>query len=161
MTNPRPQRPFVIIEDSDEDFEVLVWALRQAGVSNPIHRCATAAQIAALLVDRSEWPEMLAAAYPVLVLMDLNLPGTDWRETLAHLRGDRWWQIVPTIIVSTSQQQNDVARCYRMGVAGCLHKPLNLDAFANSIQTVVAYWMNTVVLPAPPDRAERDRDGLG
>ncbi len=57
-----PERPIVIIEDSDEDFEVTVWALRQAGVANPVLRCATAAEIAGLLTDQTRWPRALVAA---------------------------------------------------------------------------------------------------
>jgi DNA-binding NarL/FixJ family response regulator len=144
-------RPIVVIEDSDEDFEVTVWAIRQASVRNPVYRCANAKAIAELLHDRSRWPGVLLKAYPLLVLLDLNLPGTDWRETLTYLRSNVWWQTVPVIVVSTSSQPATVSACYSIGAAGYLQKPLDLDAFAASVRELMTYWLKTVVPPVPPE----------
>jgi CheY-like chemotaxis protein len=149
MTDDLAQRPIVVIEDSDEDYEVTVWALREAGVANPVHRCANGPAIAGLWADHATWPSALTAAYPLLVLLDLNLPGSDWRDTLHHLRNDYWWQPVPVVILSTSKHPADVSACYRMGAAGYLLKPLNLDAFAAGMRCLAAYWLETVVPPVP------------
>jgi CheY-like chemotaxis protein len=149
MKSGHAHRAVVVIEDSDEDYEVTVWALRQAGLANPVYRCRTAAAIAQMLAGRSEWTDRLVAAYPVLVLLDLNLPGTEWRETLSQLRADPLWRAVPVVVVSTSRRPSDVSDTYRLGAAGYLLKPLDLDAFAAAIGRVVAYWFNTVVLPVP------------
>ena len=151
MTSPQHERPIVVIEDSDEDYEVLEWALRQAGFRNPLHRCANAADLA-LLTVRRDWPPLLKATFPLLILMDLNLPGTEWRETLAELRGHLWWQTVPLMVISTSVQPASVATCYGMGAAGYLRKPLDLDACRETMRTVAAYWLRTVVAPEPPDQ---------
>lgn len=140
-------RPIIIIEDSDEDYEVTLWALRQAGVVNPVSRFATAASIADLLTDPSRWPLVVAGPFPLLVMLDLNLPGTDGRETLGHLRRHSQWRSVPVVVVSTSRYQPDVAACYQQGAAGYLQKPLDLDAFATAMRQVADYWLKTVVPP--------------
>jgi two-component system, response regulator len=149
MRSDHARRAVVVIEDSDEDYEVTAWALRQSGLANPIYRCRTAAVIAELLSGRAGWPAALLASYPVLVLLDLNLPGTEWRETLSLLRANSLWRAVPVLVVSTSRQPSDVSDTYRLGAAGYLLKPLDLDAFAGAIDRVVAYWFDTVVLPVP------------
>jgi len=152
MTASIRERPIVVIEDSDEDFEVTVWAVREAGVTNPIHRCADAVEIDALWAGPSHWPADLSNAYPLLVMQDLNLPGIDWRETLHRLRTDPWWQSVPVVIVSTSKQPGTVLACYRAGASGYLKKSVDLDDFAASMRDVVTYWLQTVVAPpSPPD----------
>jgi CheY-like chemotaxis protein len=143
-------RPIVVIEDSDEDFEVTVWAVREAGVTNPIHRCADAAEIDALWAEHSLWPADLSRAYPLLVMQDLNLPGIDWLDTLHRLRADPWWRSVPVVIVSTSKQPGTVLACYRGGASGYLKKSVDLDVFAASMREVVAYWLRTVEPPPPP-----------
>lgn len=148
-TSGHASRTVVVVEDSDEDFEVTVWALRQAGLANPVHRCRTAAAIAQLLAGRAGWPATLLASYPVLLLLDLNLPGTEWRDTLSRLRADALWRDVPVVVVSTSWQPSEVSDTYRLGAAGYLPKPLDLDAFAAAMVRVVAYWFDTVALPAP------------
>jgi CheY-like chemotaxis protein len=143
-------RPIVVIEDSDEDFEVMLWAWRQAGVANPVHRCADAAAIVDLVAENGYGQAGLSGPYPALVLLDLNLPGTDWRETLGALRSKPWWRPVPVVVVSTSGQPATVSACYSLGASGYLTKPLDLDGFAASIARVAAYWLGTVVLPAFP-----------
>jgi len=149
VNNGQRDRAVVVIEDSDEDYEVTVWALRQSGLVNPVYRCRTASAIAQLLAGRAGWPAALLRSYPVLVLLDLNLPGTEWRETLGQFRVDSLWRTVPVVVVSTSRNPSDVAASYRLGAAGYLLKPLDLDAFAAAIGRVVAYWFDTVLLPLP------------
>jgi DNA-binding NarL/FixJ family response regulator len=152
VTSELSRRPIVIIEDSDEDYEVTVWALRRAGVTNPMYRCANLAAIMELLSDPSNLPAELVEPYPLLVLLDLNLPGTDGRETLFKMRNHRLWQAVPVIIISTSGRPADISRCYRLGAAGYILKPLDLDAFAAAIKHLAAYWLRTVA-PSMPNVA--------
>src|SRR6202012_3299055 len=103
MTGLTEERSIVIIEDSDVDFEVTVWAIREAGIANPVHRCADTADIEELLAWRSGL-RGLAKAEPILVLLDLNLPGVDWQDVLSRLRTAGPWRTVPVVILSTSQQ---------------------------------------------------------
>ena len=149
MTVQLSKRSIVVIEDSDEDYGVTEWALKEAGISNPIHRCADAASIDELLDMRSAWPHALAASYPFLILLDLNVPGTDWRKTLHRLRHHPYWQPIPVVVISTSKHPNDLADCYGLGAAGYLVKLLDLDAFAAAMQRLIAYWLETVTLPDP------------
>jgi CheY-like chemotaxis protein len=143
----------VAIEDSDEDFEILQRALRQARVTNPVHRCCEADQVEELLADRAHWPPILCGPYPLLTLLDLNFPGAEGQATLQRLRNDQWWQFVPVIILSTSNQPTTVAECYRLGAAGYVRKTLAPQPFVTAIQNVVTYWLETVVPPAPPGQA--------
>jgi CheY-like chemotaxis protein len=149
MLNQLSHRPIIVIEDSDEDFEVTVWALRKAGAVNPVHRCANAAAIAELWTGRPNWPTALSGPYPLLVLMDLNIPGVDWTEILDHLRASPWWQAVPVVVISTSDQPSTVSACYSEGVAGYLKKSVDLATFAETISGFAAYWLKTVVPPQP------------
>ncbi len=149
MTRDLSQRPVVIIEDSDEDYEVTVWALRRAGVANPLYRCANSTEIGQLLAPHSSWPAALVESYPLLVLLDLNIPGADGDDTLSKLRNHPQWQSVPVIIISTSGRSVDVSRCYRLGAAGYVLKPFDLDAFAAAIKHLAVYWLATVLPPVP------------
>jgi CheY-like chemotaxis protein len=111
------ERPIVIIEDNDEDNEVTVWVPRQAGATNLAYRCRNAVDIANLLTSRSDWPPVLSGPFPLLVFLDLSIPGADWKETLGSLRNNVWWQQVPVLILSTSAQPDVVAACYAAGAA--------------------------------------------
>ena len=156
MRDYREERPIVIIEDSDEDYEVTVWALKQVGVSNPVYRCNNAAGIAVLLTGRPDWPAALSGPFPLLVFLDLNIPGTTWHETLRGLRTNFWWQQVPVLILSTSSQPDIVAGCYAAGAAGYLKKPIDLGDFVTLMRHVCDYWLRAVVPPIPAAQAPLD-----
>lgn len=152
MTDLIKDRPIVIVEDSDEDFEVLIWALRQADVTNPIHRCANAEAVLGMTAKQGSGPASIMGLYPALISLDLNVPGTDWQETLSAFRSNPWWRPVPVVVISTSGQRATIAACYALGASGYLQKPLNLDELAAAIKQLATYWLKTVRLPAfPPD----------
>lgn len=147
MRPPLSERVIVVIEDSNEDYETTVWALKSAGVTNRLVRCRTSAAIDELLKDQAGRPSALLGSYPLLVLLDVNIPGCDRHDTLQRLRTHPWWKLVPVVIISTSSHPGDLSSCYALGAAGYLLKPLDLDAFAASITRLAAYWLDTVVLP--------------
>jgi CheY-like chemotaxis protein len=154
----RSKRTIVIIENSDEDYEVTVWALRAAGVRNPLLRCTTAEAIDKLLKVQATGPNVSLGSSPLLVLLDINIPGTDRHDTLQRLRNHPWWKFVPVVIISTSRNPGDLSACYGLGAAGYLVKPLDLDAFAASIRRLADYWFGAVILPELNDGSTARRE---
>lgn len=136
-------RPILLIEDSDEDFDVTASALRLAGVTQPILRCANSHDALDYIHQRQAYT---AAPRPLLVLLDLNLPGLDGRRLLRELHGAEWLATVPVIVLTTSTNPRDVDLCYRQGASGYLVKPVDLEKFERMIQHVVDYWLRTVQL---------------
>ena len=142
-------KPILIVEDSDEDYEVTVWALRKAGVERPILRATRAREGYELmqgLADSRE-PASTGLGAPCLVLLDLNLPGADGRELLTLLRSHENPPPIPVVVLSTSDNPRDIEACYRLGAAGYLCKPMKLEIFAQRIRDLAAYWFGAVHLP--------------
>ena len=142
-------QPILIVEDSDEDYEVTVWALHKAGVERPILR-ATRAREGYELIQGQANPRDPASARtpsPCLVLLDLNLPGADGRELLTLLRCQENPSAIPVVVLSTSDNPRDIDACYRLGAAGYLCKPMKLELFAQRIRDLAAYWFGAVHLP--------------
>lgn len=137
-------RSLLIVEDSDEDFEVTCWALRQAGFSGPIRRCSRAEEALQQLCPTR--PAILGADSPGVVLLDLNLPGMNGQELLKELRGNAQPPAIPIVILSTSTNPRDIAACYRLGVAGYLCKPLSLDLYVEKLRSLLSYLFETVML---------------
>jgi len=138
--------PVMVVEDSDEDYEITCWALRGVGLSRPIVRCTSAEEALEYLLPNEKSPEP-ARPVPCLVLLDLNLPVSDGRQLLEELNGSPRRPTVPMVILSTSNNPRDVAGCYRLGAAGYLCKPLDLDDFVEKIRHFAAYWFEAVILP--------------
>ena len=107
------KQPLLVIEDSDEDFTALKRMVDKANISNPIYRCEDGEEAIDFLYHEGEYSDRHLAPRPALIVLDLNLPGTDGREVLAVLKQDRDLKMIPVVIFSTSSNSNDVDDCYR------------------------------------------------
>jgi CheY-like chemotaxis protein len=139
-----PCRPILVIEDSDDDFKVLERSFRAAHVELVLERLTTGRQIAEYLQSVSNMP---SARYPLLILLDLNLPGADGKEVLQEVRCHPELCTVPVVIVTSSTQPVDIETCYKRGASGYLVKPLELERFESMIQNLADYWLRCVELP--------------
>ena len=135
--------PLLIVEDSDADF----YAIRRAlGENLPcmIVHCQTGDEALNYLFRRGAHAQ---AVLPSLVLLDLNLPGTDGRTVLNQIKHDSTLCAVPVIVVTTSNNPADIIHCYRAGCSGYLVKPLAYERLVLALQTLCSYWFTMVTLP--------------
>jgi CheY-like chemotaxis protein len=140
---PWTQQPpviLVIVEDSDEDFDTVCQAVKRSGVAIEVQRAMTGGGGLTLLRE-------LAADRPVLVLMDLNTPGTDGREALAALKTDPALKAIPVVVFSTSANPKDVGFCYAAGANAYHVKPVRYPDHLQLVIDLVGYWFGRVVLP--------------
>lgn len=77
---------------------------------------------------------------PDIILLDLNMPKINGIEFLTILKNDAVLKYIPAIILTTSNNQNDLLECYKIGVAGYLIKPLKYEAYADRIKKTLEYW---------------------
>jgi CheY-like chemotaxis protein len=77
---------------------------------------------------------------PDLILLDLNMPKISGIEFLSILKNREEFSNIPTVILTTSNNQKDLEECYRIGVSGYILKPLKYDEYINKIEKVLSYW---------------------
>ena len=78
--------------------------------------------------------------FPDLILLDLNMPKVGGIEFLAILKNNDDIKHIPTVILTTSDNQKDLEECYRLGVSGYVLKPLKYDDYVEKIKNVLSYW---------------------
>lgn len=142
----QPLRPVLIVEDSHEDFIALGRAFRKHELQNPLLRCEDGDQALEYLQGygaAAGWP----ATLPAIVLLDLNLPGTDGREVLDVMKRDQRLHDIPVIIFSSSASDRDVSECYRLGANSYLTKPVDYSALENKVRLTINYWLEASELP--------------
>jgi chemotaxis family two-component system response regulator Rcp1 len=88
-----------------------------------------------------------AAPRPDLILLDLNLPKMDGREVLARIKGDASLKTIPTIVLTTSEAEADIARSYELQANCYLSKPVQLDQFEILVKSINDFWLTKVKLP--------------
>lgn len=77
---------------------------------------------------------------PDIILLDLNMPKINGIEFLKILKADDRLKYIPTIILTTSNNQRDLFECYKIGVAGYILKPLKYEEYVSKIEKLLAYW---------------------
>ncbi len=139
-----PNQPILLVEDSPEDFETAERAFRRSGLKNPIVRCSDGDEALEFLFRRGRFAD---APRPGVVLLDLNLPGTDGREVLAEIKADPQLKHIPVIVLTTSSDDRDVQACYQAGASSYIQKPVDLEGFMRAIERLNDYWFEVVILP--------------
>lgn len=137
----------LLIEDSDEDVAATMRGLRREGLNLVFHRCTTGDQALDYLYRRGRFADLSQAPRPHLILLDLNLPGTDGRSLLAVIKDDEDLKSIPVIVLTTSNNPKDIAACYRRGANSYQIKPVDYARFKQSLQTMIDYWVQTATLP--------------
>ena len=77
---------------------------------------------------------------PGIILLDLNMPKMNGIEFLRILKDDNVLKYIPTIILTTSNNQRDLTECYKIGIAGYILKPLKYEDYIIKIEKLLGYW---------------------
>jgi CheY-like chemotaxis protein len=135
----------LIIEDSPEDYEIAVRGLTKAGLRNPIRRCVDGQDALDYIFQTKRYtPE--TAPCPGIILLDLNLPGTDGREFLRKLKGDSQLSSIPVVVMTSSRDARDIEECEALGANTYVQKPVDLAGFLQAIQRLNGYWLEVTIL---------------
>jgi two-component system, chemotaxis family, response regulator Rcp1 len=134
----------LLVEDSPGDVRLTQEAFRDANPSIQLHVANDGVEAMAFL--RREGAHS-AAPRPDLILLDLNLPKMDGREVLAHIKEDDGLKTIPTVILTTSESEADIAKSYQLQANCYLTKPVQLDAFESLVKSINDFWLTKVKLP--------------
>lgn len=141
MTNEDDDSRYIlIVEDSPEDYQITLRALRKAGMKTPVHHCEDG-DCALDFLEQN-------ALRPSLILLDLNLPGTDGREALSIIKTNPALKKIPVVILSNSNNEIDVETCYEVGANAYIQKPTDHDEFIAVVKSINTYWFKYTTLPA-------------
>lgn len=144
----QPMPPLLVVEDSNEDFEALQRLLGRSSLAIPIQRCVNGDQALAFLYHTGIYEDRQRSPRPGLIVLDLNLPGTDGREVLRRIKQEKTLRKIPIVIFTTSNNPQDVEDCYQYGVNSYIIKPIDFAQLKRDIQTLVDYWFEVTTLPS-------------
>jgi CheY-like chemotaxis protein len=135
----------LIVEDDDNDLTLIRRALAKARIGNPLRFARDGAEALAMLLDG---PGLLAES-PLVVLLDVKLPRVDGLEVLQRLRAEPRTRLLPVVILTSSDEQEDLLRSYALGVNSYVRKPIDFTQFQDTVGQLGLYWALINRLPRP------------
>ncbi len=137
----------LLVEDKANDVLLIRRALGKAGIANPLQVVGDGDQAVAYLAGDGPFADRERFPLPGVVLLDLNLPGTDGREVLAEVKADPDLRRIPVVVLSTSGNEDDVLAAYDHHVNAYIQKPVDLDDFFTVVRSIESFWLRVVELP--------------
>jgi two-component system, chemotaxis family, response regulator Rcp1 len=141
--NVRPVQ-ILLVEDNPGDVRLTIEALKEAKVVNKLTVVKDGIEALSLLRRQGQHAR---AARPDLILLDLNLPRKDGREVLAEIKADDNLKHIPVVILTTSQDEQDVLKSYNLYANCYITKPVDLEQFITVVKSIEHFWLGIVVLP--------------
>lgn len=139
-------RRILLVEDSDNDAELILTALSQNNLANEVIVVRDGEEALDYLYRRGLF-RLRMEGNPVVVLLDLKLPKIDGMEVLAQLKSDPVMRVVPIVVLTSSNEEPDLRRCYELGVNAYVVKPVDFHEFVDAIKGVGLFW---AVINQPP-----------
>ncbi len=134
----------LLVEDNQPDIDLTIEALESGKLRNRIHIARDGIEALAFL--RKEGNNANAPR-PHLILLDLNMPRMDGRETLAEIKKDSDLQSIPVVVLTTSKSEEDIARSYKLQCNCYITKPVDLTQFMAVVRAIENFWLEVVQLP--------------
>lgn len=142
----------LLVEDNSSDEKLTVLAFKKCGVSNEVVVVRDGAEALDYLFGTGKHASRDTSVVPTVVLLDLGLPRIDGHEVLRRIRGDDRTKRLPVVILTSSKEEEDVARGYALGANGYVRKPLDFVEFAQAARTLGLFWL---LLNEPPPATGR------
>jgi CheY-like chemotaxis protein len=140
-------RHLLVVEDSDTDFVVLNRVLKNLSFNYPIHRCCDGDEALDYLYHIGKYKDIYRYPQPDLILLDLNLPGTDGKDILDEIKQNPQLKSIPIVIFTTSSNPQDIKTCYQRGANNYLLKPMDFGEMKITVESLINYWFNISLLP--------------
>lgn len=134
------QRTILLVEDNRHDVALTVRAMKKNNIQHPLVVVHDGVDALDYLFGAGAYAERDARAVPWIILMDLKLPRIDGLTTLARLRAAEPTRLVPVIILSSSNEEQDVVESYRLGANSFIRKPTDFVEFTRAIERLHEYW---------------------
>ena len=131
----------LLVEDNPQDLELALRALRKANLANRIQTARDGAEALDFMFCQGAYAGRNINDTPKVILLDLKLPKVDGLEVLHRIKSDPRTQMVPVVMLTSSKEQNDVIRSYRLGANGYIVKPVNFDDFTKAVQELGMFWL--------------------
>jgi two-component system response regulator len=137
----------LLVEDNPNDAELTIGSLKKNNLANNIFIVEDGEEALDFLFAKGKYSERNINEKPKLILLDLKLPKIDGLEVLREIKADEKTRTIPVVVLTSSCEESDIIRSYKIGVNSYIVKPVDFDKFTTAISDLGLYWL---VLNQPP-----------
>jgi two-component system response regulator len=141
----------LLVEDNMADAELALHAFKKHKIANHVLHVQDGAEALDFLFSRGAYTNQPLLQNPRLILLDLKLPKVDGLQVLKELKGNPATKAIPTILLTSSNEERDLVASYQLGVNSYIQKPVNFMEFQDVVRQLGLYWL--VVNKKPPAAA--------
>ncbi len=144
----------LLVEDDENDVFFMTRALKEAGITSPLHVAVDGQMAVDYLGGVGEFSDRAKYPLPSLIFLDLKLPRMGGHEVLAWMRQREALVGIVVLVLTTSAEERDIRNAYKLGANAFLVKPPTPDELTQLLKTVKAFWLTeNVFLPAEQSRS--------
>jgi CheY-like chemotaxis protein len=134
-------------EDSSDDAVLTIRALTKSGFTNKLYHVKDGAEALDFIYCKGDYSSRSIKENPKLILLDLKMPKVSGMQVLEKLKTDPHLKSIPVVILTSSQEDPDIEKCYALGANSYIVKPVDSDNFFHAIENIGMYWMITSQSP--------------
>ncbi len=135
-----PDYTILLVEDEENDALLLKRAFRKNNILNPVQWVKDGLEAVDYLRGHDKYANRELYPFPEVVLLDLKMPRMNGLELLAWIRDHPHTKVIPTIVMTSSGEESDIEKAYRLGANTYMIKPSDLDTLAKMVRTTHDYW---------------------
>lgn len=136
----------LLVEDDPKDVELILNALKKNNLANKIVVARDGVEALDYLYRRKQF-ENYSKGDPVVILLDLKMPRMDGIQVIQRLKTDDSFRLIPIVVLTSSCENSELAKCYKLGVNAYVVKPVRFSEFIEAVQNIGVFW---ALLNEPP-----------
>lgn len=138
----------LLVEDNQDDEELTLIAFKKANILNEIVITRDGQEALDFLYAQGNYAGRDPGDLPQVILLDLKLPKLSGLEVLERVRSDPRTRLVPVVVMTSSSEEEDILKSYRLGANSYVRKPVEFQRFADSVRQLGLYWL--LINQTPP-----------
>ena len=134
-------KTLLLVEDNPDDLELTIRALKKCGLEDAMVVARDGVEALDYVFGSGAYAGRDTRSQPAVILLDLKLPRLGGHEVLERLRKNRQTQLIPVVVLSSSDEREDIAGAYARGANSYIRKPVEFSQFSSVLENLGRYWL--------------------